>query len=115
MSTTNPLVSKFHDDEDMRDLLDMFAGQLPDKVAKMQRMMSEGDIQNLRTVCHQLKGAGGGYGFDCITELAAKAEAPLKAGATIEQVKGEIQALIDLLRSVEGYDQKLEKIPSPAN
>jgi HPt (histidine-containing phosphotransfer) domain-containing protein len=106
MTAQRPLVSKFSDDEDMRELIDLFAGELPKKVAAIQRLAAAQDAAALRTLCHQLKGAGGGYGFDSITELAGLAEAPLKAGASVEQVQAQIQALIDLLRSVQGSAPK---------
>jgi HPt (histidine-containing phosphotransfer) domain-containing protein len=108
MAALNTLCSKFQDDEDMQELLELFASELPKKVASIQRLVAARDVAGLRTLCHQLKGAGGGYGFDSITELAAQAEAPLKDGATIEQVQVQVQALVDLLRSVQGYDPAAE-------
>ena len=38
-----------------------------------------GDVDQLRTHAHQLKGAGGGYGFQGLSEIAAELEDACKA------------------------------------
>jgi HPt (histidine-containing phosphotransfer) domain-containing protein len=108
------LTSKFRDEQDMRDLILQFVAQLPKKVSRIQSLIERQDAQGLRQLVHQLKGAGGGYGFDSITEMAARAEAPLKAGQSLQQVEQEVQALVELLRSVEGYDRTAEADDPPA-
>jgi len=60
-------------------------------------------------VVHQLKGAGGGYGFPEITEAAATAEKCVKAQEVTEAIAAEVNSLIRLIRSVEGYVPSREK------
>jgi chemotaxis protein histidine kinase CheA len=66
--------------------------------------LDEQDVQALRRVVHQLRGSGGGYGFDAISELAASAEAAIASAADLESIKLKIDELTALLQRVEGFD-----------
>jgi len=68
----------------------------------------EADLEELRRVVHQLKGAGGGYGFDAITTHAAGAEQRIQAGAEISEITAQVNALTDLIRRIEGYQPAKE-------
>ncbi len=68
------LASSFAGDPEMMAVIDQFIGELPGQVAEIRDAMQAGDLARLRAMVHQLKGAGGGYGFDEITRLAADAE-----------------------------------------
>ena len=52
----------------------MFVAKLPDRVNLLSKLMQERNLDELKRTVHQLKGAGGGYGFPKITEAAAAAE-----------------------------------------
>lgn len=69
-----PLVSEFADDPEMRDLVQMFIDELPDRMAGIEQALDAGDFQNAATLSHQLKGAAGGYGFPTITDAASEVE-----------------------------------------
>jgi len=58
---------------------------------------------------HQMKGAGGGYGFGQITTLAAKAEQAVKSGEAIERIASEVENLVALVRRVRGYEPSNER------
>jgi HPt (histidine-containing phosphotransfer) domain-containing protein len=66
------------------------------------------NIEELRRLVHQIKGAGGGYGFPKLTEAAALAESCVKSNGGAEAIEREVQALIELIRSVEGYEPSRE-------
>jgi HPt (histidine-containing phosphotransfer) domain-containing protein len=112
-ATTNapkqvPLVSTFAGDADMADVLVQFVQGLPTRVAEMEQQLHAGDLETLRRTVHQLKGAGGGYGFDPITTQAALAEQQIKDGKAIEQISQEVESLAALVRRVVGYDSARE-------
>jgi CheY-like chemotaxis protein/HPt (histidine-containing phosphotransfer) domain-containing protein len=105
---TQPIRSKFANDPEMLELIAQFTDKLPEWVRDLRRQLEEQNLQELRRVAHQMKGAGGGYGFHQITELAAKAENAIKDSTTVEGIAEQVNALIDLVRRVEGYNPSRE-------
>ena len=95
-----PIRSTYEDDPDMLEIVREFAGELPARVAKLESHLAAGEMRELQTLAHQLKGAGGGYGFPLITELAASLESALKQGADEAVVKDRTAALCSTLRAV---------------
>jgi HPt (histidine-containing phosphotransfer) domain-containing protein len=58
-----PLRSSLAGDPDMAELVDMFLEELPQRLTVLTTAVDAGDIETLRRLAHQLKGAAGGYGF----------------------------------------------------
>ncbi|MCA8962173.1 MAG: Hpt domain-containing protein, partial [Planctomycetes bacterium] len=75
---TDPLYSSYADDEDMLELVEMFVEELPDRVHSLESAISQGDLPQLETLAHQIKGSAGSYGFQVITEAAGRLEHLLK-------------------------------------
>jgi len=98
--------STYEDDPDMLEIVREFASELPARVAKIEAQLEAGALRDLQTLAHQLKGAGGGYGFPQITEFAASLESALKQGADDAVVKDRANALCALLRAVAVPEQK---------
>lgn len=91
-----PILSEFADDPDMMELVEMFVAELPERVVAMKEMMTEGRIEDLARIAHQLKGASGGYGFSILGAAAAALESSLKAGDDIEAVNAQLHELVSL-------------------
>jgi PAS domain S-box-containing protein len=85
-----------------------FVADLPGQVNEILAAKAAGDLKQLRSLCHQLKGAAGMFGFADVTDTAERVEAQLDAGAVIERVEDELRQLVDLVRSVSGYDRARE-------
>lgn len=96
----DPIRSSYEDDPDMLEIVREFADELPERREAMQASLASGDLEGLCTLAHQLKGAGGGYGFPQITEAAAELEALLKSGGDAEAAKPRLDALCDVLGAV---------------
>lgn len=88
-----PVRSEFEHDPDYRDLLQIFAGALPDRRRSLHEAWQTGNFQELRVLAHQLKGAGGGFGFHGLTELAAELEQACKS-ATPREIGGALERLL---------------------
>lgn len=96
-----PLKSEFAGDPDMAELVEEFVTQLPERVNDVVNAFTGRRGTDLKRLAHQLKGAGGGYGFPTITDAAGKVESGLsKIGtadeAAIKAVETEIRALVDI-------------------
>jgi signal transduction histidine kinase/DNA-binding NarL/FixJ family response regulator/HPt (histidine-containing phosphotransfer) domain-containing protein len=104
------LISQFRDDPDMAAVIEEFVNGLPAQVARIRDLVGGRNLGELRRTVHQLKGAGGGYGFPQITEFALKAENELKASADdlTAGVQGRVDELVALIRRVSGYNATSE-------
>src|SRR5215510_1216530 len=92
--------SAYENDPDMLEIVREFASELPARIAKLEAHLAANEMRELQTLAHQLKGAGGGYGFPQITELAASIESALKQGLTESVIKDRTIALCATLRAV---------------
>ena len=65
----------------------------------MRQSLAGGQLEELRRLAHQLKGAGGSYGYPSLTEACkalengAKIEDAIAAGAALERVATLIHAI----------------------
>ena len=92
----------------MLEPIAQFVARLPERVTSLETQLREGLFEELRRGVHQLKGAGGGYGFPEITTCAAAVEKTIKAEAAMEKIAAEVSQLADLIRTVQGYDRAKE-------
>jgi signal transduction histidine kinase/DNA-binding response OmpR family regulator len=102
-TTHATLRSSFAGDPDMQELIQEFVSRLPQRAARMMELLRDQDIEQLRQTVHQLKGAGGGYGFGEITHRATDVEKTIKAGAGLDAVAAQVESLVRLLQRVDGY------------
>jgi len=76
---TEPVRSAFADDPDLAGIIDPFIASLPEKIRAMRDALAYNDHEGLRRLAHQLKGAGGGYGYPSLTDKARALEDAAKA------------------------------------
>ena len=76
------LRSEFDDDVDLAEVLDQFVADLPGRVEQMRAAVANGCFQELRRLGHQLKGAGGSYGYPALSDLGARLEDVAEASDT---------------------------------
>jgi HPt (histidine-containing phosphotransfer) domain-containing protein len=95
-----PIRSLYEDDPDMLEIVREFARELPARASELEQRCAAGNLAELQRLAHQLKGAGGGYGYPSITELAASLESALKQGAQGSVVKDRLSDLVRVLRAV---------------
>lgn len=93
------LRSELADDPDMVELVESFVGGLAETVEKIEAALSAEQTDELARLVHQLKGAGGSYGFPAITQTARDAEAAIRSGAGSETVAAGIARLTGLCRA----------------
>jgi len=108
-----PVRSTLEHEPSIQKLLGKFISRLPERVTTMHNLLQEQSIEDLRQAVHQLKGAAGGYGFPQVTEAAGRAEQKIRQAEPLELVKAEVESLIALVRTIEGYDRGRETAPAP--
>jgi len=90
-----PIRSTFAGDPDMQELVEFFVGQMPDRVDALRASFESGSLEELRSLAHQLKGAGGSYGFPQITDSARRLEERTMR-ADLDEVRRELDELVGL-------------------
>jgi HPt (histidine-containing phosphotransfer) domain-containing protein len=88
-----PLYSTLAAEPDFAELVCLFVEEMPGRVEGLRSALERRDWEELRRLAHQLKGAGGGYGFEPITLSAARLEAVIRCSlpeAIIRQAAEEL-------------------------
>lgn len=95
-----PVYSRHADDPDYAELLEPFALSLPEKEQDLRRAFETGELRTVQMLAHQLKGAGGGYGFEGLTTRAAALEQACKAEdrSTVAGALEELTAYLGRIR-----------------
>jgi CheY-like chemotaxis protein/HPt (histidine-containing phosphotransfer) domain-containing protein len=92
--------SMFAEDPDLAEVIDAFVTGLPEQIEGMQRALGAGRLDDLQRLAHRLKGAGGSYGYPCLTERAKELEAAAKAKDD-ETARLIMKRLADLCQAVQ--------------
>jgi histidine phosphotransfer protein HptB len=99
IAVSAPIRSSYADDPDFRELIDVFLDAVPQRAAELKAASESGDLEDLRIKAHQLKGAGGGFGFHGLSELAASLEKACKARSP-QHIAAVLQDTLDYLSRV---------------
>jgi len=97
-----PVYSEHREEPDFRGLLEEFAATRTDRLEQLHSVFAAGRIDDLRVQAHQLKGAGGGYGFPELSDLAGQLEVactPPHAG--LDVIFWRLDLLADYLSRIE--------------
>ena len=95
-----PLFGDFHHDADMRPIVVMFLSEIPGRIETLRRHLESQDRVLFRRIVHQIKGAGGGYGYQSISDAAARVERCLDAAGAkwYQECHAHLDELMTLLR-----------------
>ncbi|MCG6551041.1 MAG: Hpt domain-containing protein [Candidatus Magnetominusculus sp. LBB02] len=87
-------------DNDLADLIPGYLANRRNDIDKMNSAIDAADFETVRVIGHQLKGSGGGYGFDFITDAGAAVEQAAK-NKDVNSIRRHIAALGDYLNRLE--------------
>ena len=87
-------------DIDLEDLIPGFLENRQKDILKLEQAIEEQDFETLRSVGHNLKGVGGGYGFHEMTTLGAAIEEGAKEN-NVEIINENVKKLSHYLANVE--------------
>ncbi|MCX5826631.1 MAG: Hpt domain-containing protein [Deltaproteobacteria bacterium] len=89
-------------DEDLQDLIPGYLENRLKDIAAIQEYLVQGDYEAIRSVGHKMKGSGGGYGFDEITNIGRAIE----EAAKIEHR----EEIISQTEAMKAYMEQLEVV-----
>jgi HPt (histidine-containing phosphotransfer) domain-containing protein len=87
-------------DPDLEDLIPGYIENRHKDIRAMEEALAKGEFETVRVLGHSMKGSGGGYGFDGITEIGRSLEQAAKGGDAAAMRRG-IDALADYMKRVE--------------
>jgi HPt (histidine-containing phosphotransfer) domain-containing protein len=90
------IYSTLLDDPDLQELVELFVEELPQRTAQLMAAKSAGDRSELGRYAHQLKGAVGAYGFEGVTQYAARLEEAARSDAPEEEIERALTDLIEI-------------------
>ena len=112
-TTTGTIRSAYADMPKMRRILPEFVADLPVRVAEIKGRFSTGEMELVQRIAHQMRGAGGGYGFTEMSEHAAAVEQAVKDQQPRESIARLIDQLVENMRRIEGYQIESEQNDRP--
>jgi HPt (histidine-containing phosphotransfer) domain-containing protein len=91
-----------HVDPDIADLIPGFLENRRKDIKTMGEAVTQGDFETIRILGHSMKGAGGSYGFDAITDIGKSLEqaAMAKDSGGIKQTVQELAAYLNRVEVV---------------
>lgn len=66
-------------DAELAEILPAYLQHRHEELARLPALLDEGDFEALRIIGHKMRGSGGGYGLDLLTELGERMENSAKA------------------------------------
>ena len=97
---TKEIYSELAADPDYGELVEMFVAEMSERIEGLQTQFAARDWQQLTRTAHQLKGAGGSYGFPTITPVAARLEDATRRNRPEDEIEQCLAELVSLCRSL---------------
>jgi len=88
-----------HVDPDLEELIPGFLENRQQDIVTLNQAYDNEDLEVLRSIGHSLKGTGGGYGFDGMSDLGAKIEQAAKVN-DLSSIRTLIDELDDYLKRI---------------
>ena len=89
-----------HIDPDLKELIPEYLENRHQDVRSITQLLLDEDFEKIRLLGHSMKGSGGGYGFDRITEIGKSIE-DAAIDKKPETIKNSIEGLTSYLNRVE--------------
>ena len=77
-----------------QQLIERYVASFPGWIETLQTLLAEGDLRELQTKAHRLRGTACHYGFPGISRFAGACEDALRAGRPLEEVSAAVTALV---------------------
>jgi len=89
-----------HVDPDLEDIVPDFLENMAEDLQSILEALDKNDFETTRVLGHSMKGSGGGYGFDAVTEMGRDIENAAGAGDA-KTIRNKVSEIKDYLQRVE--------------
>ena len=86
------------DDEEWAEMQEIYINHTSKELDKIKNQLNLASLDSIRTFGHNIKGSGGMYGFNEVTELGLLIETAAKEG-DLDSIKSNLEVLEDFLQS----------------
>ena len=86
------------DDEEWAEMQEMYINHTSKEFEKISENLNLESLDSIRTFVHNIKGSGGMYGFDEVTEIGLQIETAAKA-EDLDSIKSNLKDLESFLQS----------------
>jgi len=102
LQTSSPswLHSPLAEDPDLAEVVELFAAEMPERIANVLRHFDARRWRELQRAAHQLKGSAGSYGFAPITPAAARLEDAVREARPEQEIRQAVEELVALCARV---------------
>ena len=90
------------DDEDILELIPTYLEGRREELSVLRNAAEQKDFSSVRDIGHKLRGSGGGFGFDRISEIGCDLEASAKAL--------DFPAIIQHIAQLQDYLERVEVV-----
>lgn len=90
-------------DPDLVDLVQQFVDELPSRITQLHNCLDDHRLSDVARFAHQLKGAGGSYGFPQLTAHAERLERLAKQFADELAIRSALNDLIAVTGKLRAY------------
>lgn len=87
-------------DPDLADLIPGYLAHRKMDIAAIREALDKNDLDTVRILGHSMKGSGGGYGFQTITDIGGVLEKAAQEGLN-DRIRVQIERLEEYLRQIE--------------
>lgn len=87
-------------DEDLEDLIPGFLENRHLDVKVIEKLLDDAEFAEIQRIGHSMKGSGGGYGFDEISQIGKRIEEAATAG-NIDKISSLARSLSQYLQNVQ--------------
>ncbi|MHB8907649.1 MAG: Hpt domain-containing protein [Syntrophales bacterium] len=89
-----------HVDPYLEDLIPGYLAHRKMDIVAIREALDKNDLDTVRIIGHSMKGSGGGYGFQTITDIGMLLEKTAQEGMN-DRIRAQIERLEEYLRQVE--------------
>lgn len=86
-------------DKDFQEIIPSYLYNLTDNIETMKSHLKKQNYDAIKKIGHGIRGTGGGYGFDAITDMGKYIEEAAKK-SNVEKIEKWLQILLDYVENV---------------
>ncbi|MDZ4064422.1 MAG: Hpt domain-containing protein [Coriobacteriia bacterium] len=87
-------------DSGLEELIPRYLKRRREDVVRIREALDEGHLEDAQTIGHKMRGSGGGYGFDALTDIGGQIETAA--------VVGDTAAIWRLAQTLEDYLARID-------